>query len=36
MARFCIRCAHEGRGHSGDYAYRRYIEQSEQSRPRRV
>jgi hypothetical protein len=36
MARFCIKCAHEGRGHSGDYAYRRYVEKSSGDRPRRL
>ncbi len=36
MAKFCIACAREGRGHSGDYAYRRYLEQGETARPRRT
>jgi len=35
MARFCIRCAREGRGHSGDYAYRRYVERPLEERPKR-
>lgn len=36
MARLCIQCAREGRGHSGDYAYRRYLEKSPAERPRRA
>ncbi len=36
MARFVIKCAREGRGHEGDYAYRRYVAQSHERRPRRA
>ena len=33
MAKFVIQCAKDGRGHSGDYAYRRYLETPEGTRP---
>jgi hypothetical protein len=33
MAKFVIHCAKEGRGHSGDYAYRRYLQTPEGQRP---
>ena len=36
MARFVIKCAREGRGHAGDYAYRRYVDQAPHERPRRA
>jgi hypothetical protein len=36
MARFCIKCAREGRGHSGEYAYRRYLEAPLEQRPKRA
>lgn len=35
MSKHVIRCAKEGRGHDGDYAYRRYLEQAPHERPQR-
>ncbi len=35
MARHVISCAKDGRGHDGDYAYRRYLEQAPHERPKR-
>jgi hypothetical protein len=33
MAKFVIKCAKDGRGHSGDYAYRRYLQTPKGERP---